>query len=75
MWNCKKKLALKDSFHYDFLIILTKSTKIQIKFFQELAEIQPGLNLNLFLVSDENPGWVSYKGVSYKKKVYLEGRP
>ena len=44
--------------------------KIFIYFFKilGLAENQAGHVLNLFLISDENPGWVSYKFVSYKKK-------
>ena len=33
-----------------------------------LPEFEPGLVLNLFFISDKNPGWVSYKRVCYEKK-------
>ena len=48
----------KDSFHDDFLKFFLKSTKDHSDFFLKfgLAEIQPRLVLNLFLMSDENPG-------------------
>ena len=58
----------KDGLFYDFSKIFPKSIKTYSKL--GLAEFQPGLVLNMFLISDENPGWVSYKRVSYKKKVY-----
>ena len=47
--------------------------KTYSKFFLKLglAEFQSGLVLNLFLISDKNPGWVSYKRVSYKKKCVM----
>ena len=48
----------------DFFI---KSTKVFLKI--KLTEIQSGPVRNLFLISDKNPGWVSFKRVSYKKKV------
>ena len=53
-----KKLVLKDSFHDDFLKNLTKSIEIHSKFSYKLGltKIQPGLVLNLFLISDKNPG-------------------
>ena len=68
-----KKLVLKESFHDDFLKFFFKNWQkiIQIFFELGLAEIQPGLVLNLFLISEENPGWVSYKRVSYEKKSVL----
>ena len=48
----------KDGLIRDFSKKFPKSIKTNSKFFLKLglAEFQPGLVLNLFLISDENPG-------------------
>ena len=58
----------KDDLFYHFSKKFPKSIKTYQKFFLKLglAEFQPGLVLNLVLISDKNPGRVSYKPVSYK---------
>ena len=52
----------KDGLFYDFSKKFPKSIKTFSKFFLKLglAEFQPGLVLNLFLISNKNPGLVSY---------------
>ena len=61
-----KKIDGKRRFFHDFLKSIKTYSKLSLKL--GLAEFQSGLVLNLFFISDKNPGWVSYKRVSYKKK-------
>ena len=58
-------MVLNDGCYHDSLKEFGIAEKIFLK--MSLTKIQPRAVLNLFLISDKNPGGVSYKRVSYKQ--------
>ena len=59
------KLVLNGGF-YKFCLNYQKLSKLFLSI--RVCENSAWAFYNLFLISDEKPGWASYKCVSYKKK-------